>query len=110
MEAENAAPNRKKIGPADPLTGRGRRQREQQHEDDHDEDAQGAELPPEIGGRTFLDRGRDLLHLRRALARGQHAGPQDEGNDERYEGDDCDTDDDCLITTGNGDFRSSGIW
>ena len=96
-------------GPADPLAGGVGRQGEQQREHNDDEDAQGAELPSQVGGRTFLDGGRDLLHLRGARARGEHAGAQDEGNDQSDYGDDRDTNDDELITTGNGDFRSGGI-
>ena len=45
--------------------------------------AEGAELPAEIGGGALLDRCRDLLHLGRALAGGEHAGPQHKGDDER---------------------------
>ena len=90
---------------ADPLAGGLRRQREEQHEDDRDEDAEGAELPAEVGGGALLDGLGDLLHLRGALARGQHTGAQHEGNDQRDDGDDRDPDEDCLITTGNFEIR-----
>jgi hypothetical protein len=41
-----------------------------------------AELPPQIGERTFLDRFGDLDHLRRALICGEHAAHQDEPHGE----------------------------
>jgi hypothetical protein len=68
---ENSAPTRKKIGrrPARPCR---RREQEQQQEDQDREDGQGAELPRQVGRGALLDGLGDLLHLRRALAGGQH--------------------------------------
>jgi hypothetical protein len=92
-------------GPADALAHGRRGQREEQHEDDRDEHAEGAELTPEVGGGTLLDGSRDLLHLRCALACGEHSGSKDERNDQCDQGDNRHPDDNYLITTGNNDFR-----
>ncbi len=96
--AENTAPMMKKIGPADPFADVVRGQREEQHEHDDDEDAERAELAVEVRRGAFLDRSADVLHLRGALAGGEHLPTQDEADGQGGEGDHRDhTDDDVVV-------------
>ena len=92
-------------GTADPLAHGLCGQREQQDEDDRDEHAESAELTTEVGGGTFLHGLGDLLHLRGALARGEHTGAKHEGNDQCDDRDNRDPDENCLITAGNFEIR-----
>ena len=85
-------------GPADPLADIVGGQGEEQYEDDDDEDAERAELAVEVGRGAFLDRSADLLHLRGALAGGQHLAEQNEADGQGGEGDHRDhTDDDAVV-------------
>ena len=84
--------------PADPLAEVVGGQGEQQDEHDDDEDAERAELPVQVGGGAFLDRLADLLHLRGALARGEHLPAQDEADGQGDQGDDRDDTDENAIT------------
>lgn len=70
------------------------RQEEEQPEHDHREQREGAELTAEVGGRTFLDGARDVLHLRGAVVCGEDLPSQDERDDETRETDDGDHADD----------------
>ena len=96
--AENTAPITKKIDRpiCSPSVVGG--QDEQQDEHDDDEDAERAELAIEVGGGAFLDRSADLLHLRGALAGGQHLPEQDEADGQGDEGDHRDDTDENAIT------------
>ena len=85
---------------ADPLGPVRRRQCEQQQEDDHHEHAERAELPVQVGGRTFLHRLADLLHPLCALAGGQHLAHQEVSDDERGDGHRGDHPDDRSVTHG----------
>ncbi len=80
-------------------------QYEEQHEHDDHEDRQRPELPAEVGGRALLHRFGDFLHLGGALAGGEHAGPQHKGDDQRDNSNHRHSDDDELITTGDGEVR-----
>ena len=75
-------------------------QDEQEQEDDHGEDAEGSELPPQVGRRTLLDRLRDLAHLRRALVGGQDGLDQVRGEAEGGQGDDEDDGDQRHVPAG----------
>ena len=63
---ESTAPIRK------PTADQPAEQQADDHEDDRADDGDGRVLPRQIGLRAFLDGGRDLLHARRAGARGHH--------------------------------------
>ena len=100
--AEKRAPTRKntarptRVSQPPSATG----QDEQEEEDDHGEDAERAELPFQIGRRTFLHRLRDLAHLHRALVRGQDGLDQIGGEAEGGEGDDEDDGDQRHVPAG----------
>ena len=76
------------------------RQQQQQHEDDHGEDRQGAELTVQVGARAFLDCFCDLLHLRRALVGFENLSNQDIRKAQCGDRDYADHHDQALLTTG----------
>ena len=66
--AENDGADQEEDGAADPRPQRvGAGSTNSSDEDDHDEDAERAELPAEVRRGALLDGRGDLLHLRRAL-------------------------------------------
>jgi len=77
---------------APPHRCRVRREKQEHEEDRDDEDADGAELAPQVGRGTLLDRPGDLLHLFRALAGGEHFPHQPAGHGERQQRDHGDDD------------------
>ena len=103
-------------GTADALADVVRGQREEQDEDDDDEHAERAELAVEVRRGAFLDRSADLLHLRGALAGGEHLPAQNEADGQGGEGDHRDhTDDDAVVrpeldALGEGGRKHSSSW
>ena len=81
-------PDEEEDGPAEAYGLVDGRQHEQHEEDQHDEDAQRLELPPQVSRRAFLDRLGDLLHLRRALTGRQHVPDQPARDGKRHQRDD----------------------
>ena len=101
-DAEKPAPIRKNTARPtrvpQPPSATGRTSRSE--EDDHGEDAERPELPPQIGRRTLLHRLRDLAHLHRALVGGENRLDQVGGEAQGGQGDDEDDGDQRHVPAG----------
>ena len=75
-------------------------EQEQHEEDHHGEDRERLELPVEVRRSTLLHRRRDLLHLRRAFARGQDLAHEHRSHHKGRKGDDGDDDHQGHIRAG----------
>lgn len=80
-----------------PVVGR---KQQKQEEDNDGEDADGTQLPGQIGIRAFLDGPRDLFHAFGALVGRQHLAYQQLGHDQCGQGDDRDDNDDQPVAVG----------
>ena len=100
MENENTAPitknSERPIRSPQPSAGR----KKSSDEHDHTEDQQRVPLPLQVRAGAFLHRLGDVLHLRGALAGGQHLLEQHVTNGEGSESDHGDHDDHAAITAG----------
>ncbi len=96
-------------GAADALADRVGGECEQQQEHDYRENRERTELPVEVCRRALLDRLGDLLHLRGALASGQHPLEQDIADDQSNEGDDSDHGENAAVTPGQHEAVREGL-
>ena len=72
------------------------------------EHRQRPELAGQVGGRALLHRLRDVLHVLRALAGGEHLPPEHDCHDQRDERDDPDDEDQGQVAPGQVHGRSHG--
>ena len=90
---------------ADALAARVGGQREEKEEDDDREDAEGSELPLEVGAGALLHGRGDALHVLGALVGRQHLAHQGEGHSEREQRHDRDNPHPCVVATGDAGRR-----